>query len=244
MGAAQFFVEGAYAAGQTVEIAGGDAHKIVHVLRKRSGDRIEVVDSCAHRFEAALAIDGDSVRAVLGASRAQAGGERLHIAVAQGVPKGHKMDFVVEKLTELGASAIVPFSSERSVVLGAGENKVERWRRLARTAAAQSGRDTIPDIASPITFDELLESFTQYDRVLFPWELAVREEPLNAVLPKLLENARRILVVIGPEGGFSHGEADRARACGAHVIGLGSRILRTETAALVVLALLNYVAGV
>jgi len=243
MGAAQFFIEGAYATGQTVPITGGDAHKIIHVLRKRSGDRVEVVDSRAQRFEATLTIDGDSVRAELGASVVSQERERLQIVVAQGMPKGQKMDFVVEKLTELGARAIVPLVSERSVVFEPGENKLERWRRLAKAAAAQCGRDYVMEIAAPVAFDNLLESFAEHDCVLFPWELA-QQPALITVLPKLLEGARRVLVVIGPEGGFSHAEAERARARGAHVIGLGTRILRTETAALLVVAVLNYAAGV
>lgn len=243
MGAAQFFVEGAYAAGQTVAITGGDAHKIVHVLRKRSGDRVEVVDSRAQRFDATLAIDGDSVRAELGAPAASAERDGFQIVVAQGLPKAQKMDFVVEKLTELGAQTIVPLISERSVALEPGENKLERWRRLAKTASAQSGRDRVTQIAAPVSFDELLAAFRDYDCVLFPWELA-EQVALNTVLPQIIRNARRVLVVIGPEGGFSHAEAERARESGAHVIGLGSRILRTETAALVVVAVLNYAAGV
>lgn len=243
MGASQFFVEGAFAAGQTVEIAGGDAHKIVHVLRKRSGDRIEVVDSHAQRFEATLAIDGEAVRAQLGAAQTPPERERLHITVAQGIPKGQKMDFVVEKLSELGAAAIVPFVSERSVVLDPGDHKIGRWRRLAKTAAAQCGRDSVPEIAAPVRFDDLLQTFEQYDLVLFPWELAA-QPALNTVLPNLLGNVRRVLVIVGPEGGFSHAEAERARESGAHVIGLGSRILRTETAALALVAVLNYAAGV
>ena len=239
MGAAQFFVEGVRAAGETVPIVGGDAHKIVHVLRKRSGDAVEVVDSGAQRFQATLLIEDGAVRARLVERTSSVGHESKQITVAQGLPKGQKMDFVVEKLTELGVHAIVPLLSERSVASGASENKLERWRRLAKTAAAQCGRDDIPQIASPESFDALLESFAQYDRVLFPWELA-EEVPLNTVLPKLVENASSILLVIGPEGGFSHAEADRAREHGAHVIGFGRRILRTETAALVAVALLNY----
>jgi len=226
-------------AGDLVPIEGGDAHKIVHVLRKRSGDPIEVVDSGAQRFDAILTIVDGAVQARLVERKSSGSRESPQITVAQGLPKGQKMDFVVEKLTELGLHVIVPLLSERAVASGASENKLGRWRRLAKTAAAQCGRDDIPAIASPTSFNALLESFAQYDRVLFPWELA-EEVPLNTVLPKLVENARSILLVIGPEGGFSHAEADRARERGAHVLRLGSRILRTETAALVAVALLNY----
>ncbi len=243
MAEARFFVEGVYGAGQTLMLVGDDAHKIVDVLRKRSGDSIQIVDSTAQRFEATVEIEDRTVRARLGERSAPAAQERFEITVAQGLPKGQKMDFVVEKLTELGVTAIVPLYSERSVVVETGNTKIDRWRRLAKTAAAQCGRNNIPEVSEPLAFEKLVQSFSDYDRVLFPWELA-EQVPLKTVLPELVENARRILVVIGPEGGFSHTEAEAAQDRGARVIGLGTRILRTETAALVVVALLNYVAGV
>src|SRR5207248_7059307 len=129
-----------------VSLAGNDAHKIARVLRKRSGDTVEIIDSTANRFDAVLEIENGDVRARLGEPVAPKGEPRLRITVAQGVPKGQKMDFVVEKLTELGAAAIVPFYSERSVVIESGKSKLERWRRLVNTAAAQCGRDEIPEI--------------------------------------------------------------------------------------------------
>src|SRR4029077_14123067 len=99
---------------------------------------------------------------------------------------------------------IIPIYSERTIVSDAGSAKLDRWRRLARQAAAQCGRDRIPEIAQPQRFEGLLESFSAYDTVLFPWELA-EQGPLKDVLPGLLENSRRVLVIVGPEGGFSHG---------------------------------------
>lgn len=213
------------------------------MLRKRDGDEIEIVDSAAQRFGAKLLIDGKTVQAVLGEKRSSAAADLPRITVAQSVPKGQKMDFVVEKLTELGVARILPLHSERTVVTDVGQQKIERWRRLAKTAAQQCGRDEIPEIADPIDLPALCAAFSQYDAVLFPWELADRR-PLRETLPQLVAGARAILVVIGPEGGFSHSEADASRAAGAHLISLGSRILRTETAALVVVSLLGYLTEV
>ena len=243
MAASRFFVEGVYSAGQTVTLAGGDAHKIAHVLRKRSGDTVQIIDSAANRFDAVLHVDDGVVQARLGEPHAPQIAPSLEITVAQGVPKGSKMDFVVEKLTELGVAAIVPLYSERSVVIESGQSKIERWRRLAKTAAAQCGRNDVPEVAEPVAFAVLLQTFSKYDCVLFPWELA-GGEPLRTILPSLVADAKRVLVVIGPEGGFAHAEAEAAKSGGAHVIGLGAHILRTETAALVVVALLNYLMGV
>lgn len=243
MGARRFFVADAHATGDRVTIAGSDAHKIAHVLRLRDGDEIEIADSTACVYRAELQIDGASVCATLREpiDTSRPGGSVV-IDVAQGVPKGPKMDFIVEKLSELGVMEIIPIESERTIVRDVGVNKVERWRRVAKAAAAQSGRPNIATIADPVSLGGLAARFDSYDLVLFPWELAATR-PLRETLPPLLAKAERVLVVIGPEGGFSHAEAELAKAAGARVISLGTDILRTETAALVVLSILRYLTG-
>lgn len=212
------------------------------MLRKATGDAIEVIDSAAQRFNATLQITNRRVHARLDElvldSRPK---PRWSVTVAQGVPKGQKMDFAIEKLTELGVNEIISVYSERTVVEDLGASKLERWRRLATTAAQQCGRDAIPAVSAPRNLADVIASFGSYDVVLFPWELAQRE-PLRERLPQLISDARSILVVIGPEGGFSSEEAAQAADAGAHLISLGARILRTETAGLVILALLNYLA--
>ncbi len=206
------------------------------------GDTIEVIDSAAQHFEASLRIDGRSVHAALETSIEHTASTLPRVTIAQGVPKGQKMDFVVEKLTELGAAAIVPLQSERTIVSDVSQNKIERWRRLAKSAAQQCGRSDIPEVADPLTFEKMLARFKDYDCVLVPWELAERV-PLRERLPDLIANAHDVLVLIGPEGGFSHAEAEAAKEAGAQLVSLGSRILRTETAGLVVLAIIGYISG-
>ena len=239
MPARRFFIEGTHADGDVVPIGGQDAHKIVRVLRLKSGDRIELVDSAATSFQAELRLDGESVHAVLSDASQSPAASAVQIDVAQAVPKSSKMDFIVEKLSELGVSAIRPFESERCVVRGAGLQKVERWRRIAISAAQQSGRPNVAPVEDVVDYDQLVRTFASYDVVLFPWEVAERVA-LRDSLPALIANARRILIVVGPEGGFSHAEAELAKEAGAHVISLGSQILRTETAALFVLSILAY----
>lgn len=238
MPARRFFVEGVQREGARVPIGDSDARKIVRVLRLRDGDRIEVVDSSGALYVARAAIHGDAVAAVLEASIPSAAPPALRVDVAQALPKAAKMDFVVEKCTELGAAAILPFCSERSVARETRPAKLDRWNRLARSAAAQCGRRDVPPVAPPRSFEALLAAFAEYDAVLFPWELAP-QVPVRASLPPLLLDARRVLVAIGPEGGFAHAEAEAAGARGAHLIWLGPRILRTETAALVALTLID-----
>lgn len=240
--ARRFFIEGLQQTGGVVEIAGSDAHKMAHVLHLRPGDAIEVIDSGANAFAASIEEIGQVVRVRLAETLAADRSDPLRTDVAQAVPKGQRMDFVVEKTTELGAGAILPYYSERSVTRGVGAAKLERWRRIARTAALQCGRREAPHVLDPLSFDELLAVFSEYDLVLFPWELAPQVS-LRESLHAVLRDARRALVVIGPEGGFAHDEAEAARERGAVLLSLGRRILRSDTAAMVLLAVIDALAS-
>ncbi len=239
----RFFVEGAHAVGDRVAFAPDDARKLVTVLRKHSGDRVEVVDSGGAAYAATLDVAGRAVGATLDERLDRGAVETaLRVTLAQAVPKGQKMDLVVEKATELGADAIVPVRSARVIGHDTSPAKVERWRRIARAAAQQSGRVRIPEIADVHDWDALLATFARYDRVYVPWELA-EPLPLREVFERDACDACSVLLVVGPEGGFSAEEVARARAAGARAISLGRRILRTETAALVVLSALLYARG-
>jgi 16S rRNA (uracil1498-N3)-methyltransferase len=220
---------------------GADARKLTLVLRKRSGDPIEICDSAGSSFAATVELDGAAVAARLG-RRALAAPARLEIVLAQGVPKGQKMDFVVEKATELGVSRIVPVETERSVPEGGRAGKVERWRRLARAAAAQSGRTEVPAVDDALPWAQLEGAVRAAGVALVPWELA-ETIPLRESLPALLNGVSSVLVAIGPEGGLTHDEVAQARAWGARPISLGKRILRTETAGLVACSAILYAAG-
>ncbi|MBV9646523.1 MAG: 16S rRNA (uracil(1498)-N(3))-methyltransferase [Candidatus Eremiobacteraeota bacterium] len=236
----RFFVEGVHAVGDVVTLTGADARKLVVVLRSRSGDEVELCDSAGQTFLARLQVERAAVMATVFKARARASEPRLHITLAQAVPKGAKMDFVVEKATELGVATVIPLLTERAEAVPSAA-KLERWRRLARAASTQSGRTTIADVAEPATFDQFLDS-AGATRLFMPWELS-EQVPLRDQLPSLVRDVARIAVVIGPEGGFSHAEAERATTAGAAILSLGSRILRTETAGLVLLSALLYACG-
>lgn len=242
--ARRFFIEGTGAAGNVIEIGGSDAHKIAHVLRLSVGDRVEIIDSTASEFDAAIETIGRSVRVTLLGKRdvRQTTPASLWVDVAQAVPKGSRMDFVVEKGTELGARAFVPFFCERAIGRGVGEEKIARWRRLARTASQQSGRRDVPQISHPLSYDALLSTFDNYDVVLFAWELAPPQALREALLSALPERGE-VLAVIGPEGGFTHAEASAAFERGAVAVSLGRRILRTDTAAMALLAVIGALAS-
>jgi len=240
--ARRFFVDAACSTGGDVALRESDARKILRVLRLRDGDRIELVDAAGSVFEAAIVVNGAQVRARPIAAREPPSPPSLHVDLAQAVPKGAKMDFIVEKATELGAAAILPFLCERTVPTDVGPAKLERWRRLARAASQQSGRSDVPGVEDPLPFQALLERFAGYDLVLLAWEraeaIAARER-----LPQLLAGVRKVLVVVGPEGGLSASEAETACERGARELWLGPRILRAETAPIVVLAMLAYAAS-
>jgi 16S rRNA (uracil1498-N3)-methyltransferase len=240
--APRFFVAGVHAPGDVVELGGGDARKLTLVLRRVAGDPLEIVDSAGRAFEARLAVAGGTVQAELVRAFASPGAPSLRVTLAQGIPKGPKMDYVVEKATELGVAGVLPFVSERTLGEGSREGKLERWRRLARTAAQQCGRPDLPEIAAPLAFVELVRGLGAFELALVPWELT-ESAPLRELLPPLLSGKRTVLVVIGPEGGLSHAEAQALGEAGAHLVSLGRRILRTETAGLVACSALFYESG-
>jgi len=242
MSAPRFFVSGVFALGDAPALAAEDARKATLVLRKGPGDALEIVDSSGRLYAASLRLAGEVARAELERELTAPAATSLRITLAQGVPKGQKMEYVVEKATELGVERVVAFTSARTVGEGTREGKLERWRRVAKSAAQQCGRTDVPAIEGPVDVAALVASVSTYDLALVPWELAP-VAPLRDRLPGLLAAVRRVLVVIGPEGGLSGAEAGALESAGAAVISLGSRILRTETAGLVACTTLLYAAG-
>jgi 16S rRNA (uracil1498-N3)-methyltransferase len=239
----RFFVAGNRSPGERIALAAEDARKLVTVLRRQTGDRVQIVDASGAVFGARLEVTGKTVHAMLDTPGAREGTESgARIVLAQAIPKGQKMDFIVEKATELGAAAIVPVRSARVEGERTGEHKRERWQRIAQSAAAQSGRERVPSVEPVAEWEALRATFAGYDRVYMPWERAAAA-PLRERFEAEALAAASILIVIGPEGGFSIDEVAGARQAGAVPISLGRRILRTETAALVVLAALLYARG-
>jgi len=222
-----------------IALARDDAHKVTDVLRMRSGDGVVIVDSAAHAYNASLQFERDAVRATLDERLPAGESQTLRVTLAQAIPKGQKLDFVVEKATELGITRLIPLYTSRSIGQ-ASQHKLERWQKLARSAAAQSGRSTVPQIEAPLEFAALVPRIAAFDAAIFAWELATA--PLRGALREI-GTVKNVLAIVGPEGGFSHAEAEAAVGAGARAVSLGTRILRTETAPLVMLAALLYESG-
>ena len=208
----------------------------------KNGDAVHVFDSGGNAYDAVLEANELPVRARLERALGAPPSSTLAITLAQAIPKGQKMDFIVEKATELGVVRIVPLITERTIAGDARAAKLERWQRLARTAAQQCGRRDVPAIESPQSWDGFCARAGRFERTFVLWELAERR-PLRERLPELIEGRKNISIAIGPEGGFSHAEIEQAEAVGATTISLGHRILRTETAGLVACSLFLYAAG-
>jgi len=239
---ARFFLSCFGAVDDEVVIDGEDAHRIVRVLRMSVGERLVLCDAAGVPFVAEILDVGRSVRLRLlerHRSMISAPVERLDITLAQALPKGAKMDFVVEKATELGVRRILPMLTERVIGQREGDARVERWRRIAREAAGQSRARRIPEIAAPCAWHQVIAGLSDYQHALLPWELA----PYEPQSFRRLAVGGSLLLLIGPEGGFSHREVEEAVVQGASTLSLGSRILRTETAGMVAIALARYAAG-
>ncbi len=226
--------------GQECRLDPADSHKLRTVLRAAVGEFVEVRDSTAAVFECVILGLLPEVTVRLERRCEQPAMTELAISLAQCLPKGSKMDYVVEKATELGVIRFLPVQSERVIGAREGTGKLDRWRRLARAAAAQSGALAIPEVSEVVDWSGLLALMPGYDRVLIPWEIAPTKP---RALDALVNGASSVLVVIGPEGGLSYREIERAQAVGAQTLSLGRRILRSETAGLVAISAIRYAAG-
>jgi 16S rRNA (uracil1498-N3)-methyltransferase len=177
----------------------------------------------------------DRIDCEIVASRPDESEPKVKLTLAQGLPKGRKMDLIVEKCVELGVRQIIPMLTERTV---AKATKLARWQKIAKEAAEQAKRAVIPEVMPALEFQEVLRLKDQFDLALIPWEEEDKTSLKQALTSSLA--ARSILLLIGPEGGFSGAEVGSAKKAGFVSVSLGKRILRTETAGLAALAAITY----
>jgi 16S rRNA (uracil1498-N3)-methyltransferase len=221
---------------ETLIIDGEEARHILSVLRYGPGDEIGVVDGCGGKYHAAITkVSRNNLEAKI-LSRTQMEKEPdCHVALAQSICRQERMDFLVEKATEIGVSFIIPITTERGLIkISEGpkaKRKTERWRRIAIAAMKQSLRTVLPEIREVTKFEDLLAQFNHYDLCL----IASLEEDSKRLTEckQLKKGLKKILLIVGPEAGFTDEELCRAKARGAFPISLGTRRLRTETAGVV-----------
>lgn len=235
----RFFISSQAIVGDRATIAGSDVHHIRDVLRLAPGDRIALIDESAAVHEAEiLEIGAAAVTAKIVAST-RAEEPAVYLALFQGLPKAAKFDEVVQKTTELGVDRIAPVLTERTVIKEVNQARVERWRRIAAAAAKQSRRTGVPRVDEPLEFSDLPAALREFDLTVVFWE--GETEPVDRALAGF--SGQRLALVIGPEGGFAAAEVQSLSEAGARTASLGPRILRTETAPIAALAIVNFLLG-
>ncbi|PAV29018.1 16S rRNA (uracil(1498)-N(3))-methyltransferase [Virgibacillus profundi] len=242
----RYFVPESAWNGNIVTIKDDDAHHIHRVMRFKEGDQV----ICNHPDGSAaicnlIAVGSDEVRLEVEDWLNESVELPIEVTIAQGLPKGDKLDLILQKGTELGASSFIPFQAERSVVVWDNkkiEKKMKRFSKIVKEASEQSHRNKVPEIKSPMTMSALLKESQKYDVKIFAYEeeaKIVDFQSFGTLLNKLKKD-QSLFVCIGPEGGFSPKEAETLRDNNFYPVRLGPRILRTETAALYALASISY----
>ena len=228
-----------------LHVTGKDVNHIKNVLRLRPGDEISVrtgQDEREYRYGIEEFTDSEVICRLRFVKESDVE-LPVKVLLFQGLPKSDKMDLIVQKAVELGATEIIPVQMRRSVVKLEGAKiakRTQRWQTIAEAAAKQSRRAVVPIVHEPMTMEQAVQfAAANSDIRLLPYELQ-EEDGSTRELMESIRGRNSVSVFIGPEGGFEPEEVELARETGVHPISLGKRILRTETAALVVLSWLIY----
>ena len=226
-----------------IEILGGDVNHIENVLRMKQGEELTVSDGFGSEYRcSAQEFLPETVKVKILEKSRVSSELRSEITLFQCLPKGDKMELIIQKAVELGAYEVIPVETRRCVVKLDGKKaakKVDRWQQIAESAAKQSKRMLIPHVHDVISFKEALKYAESMDICLIPYELA-KEMPETKEILAAIEPGQSIGIFIGPEGGFEEKEVEAAIEGGAKPITLGRRILRTETAGLAILSVLMF----
>jgi 16S rRNA (uracil1498-N3)-methyltransferase len=222
----------------SVVLTGTDAIHIFTVLRLRTGDKIQVLDGKGSLYLVQLVdVKAKLVKGEIISSEKVNTESPLTIHLGQALIKGNKFDVVLRKSIELGVETITPLMTERTVVKSDGNKKIARWQKIAEESCKQCGRSFIPKVSgSIIKLDVFCQQGSDADLKLMFWELE-SENGLKDINPEKIPSS--VSVLVGPEGGFTIEEVETARSHGFQTVSLGPRILRAETAPLVVLSLLQ-----
>ncbi|MFB0519903.1 MAG: 16S rRNA (uracil(1498)-N(3))-methyltransferase [Desulfatiglandales bacterium] len=226
-----------------VSITGKEARHISRVLRMEKGDTLVIMDGKGNLFESTIEnIHYKEVKVKINKGIPPLPSSPIEISLGQALIKSHPMDYLIQKTTELGISSIALFYSERTVIKLKPDhltNKMDRWMEIMKSSCRQCGRATLPTLNPPLAFEEIIKNAPGKKtlRILL-WE---NEDKTD--LKKVLRSTRplpHILTMVGPEGGFTGNEINLARQAGFKIVSLGKRILRTETAAVSLVSIIQY----
>ena len=238
----RFFVDKEYINEEKIIISGSDAHHIARSLRMAEGDSVTVCDGEGVEYVCTLSRIRDEECECKIIEKAISERESpVYITLFMAYPKGDKLEVVIQKAVELGASRIVPFESSRCIKRPKAEKQdkqLARLKKIAEEAAKQCGRAKIPDVSAPLSYSEMLREMKKSSLSLLCYE-----DECGTNIKTALREAKEkdsIAVIVGSEGGFSEAEAEAARESGAVAVSLGKRILRCETAPSFALSAIAY----
>ncbi|MBP7279254.1 MAG: 16S rRNA (uracil(1498)-N(3))-methyltransferase [Sedimentibacter sp.] len=225
----------------TVNVTGGDAKHLKTILRAQPGDKISVVTESKEYIAEIKEINTENIVCTLVEEIFSNNETKINITLCQGIPKKTKMETIIQQNVELGVKSFIPLITERTVVKlnekDREQKKLDRWQKIAKESAKQSKRNIIPTVEPIITVSELIEKLKNIDaEIIVPYEL----EDVKILKDVLKEPKDNYYIVIGPEGGFDIKEIEMFQEIGAHIVTLGKRILRTETAGIVTASVIMY----
>ncbi|TMW73866.1 16S rRNA (uracil(1498)-N(3))-methyltransferase [Alteribacter natronophilus] len=242
----RYFLDDAQFQHDGVIMTGDEAKHTAKVMRMSEGDEVVCCNRSGTCFRVRLtSVSAERTEGTVLEREARSAELPVHVTIACGLPKADKLELVIQKGTELGAAEFIPFEAERSVVkLNAGkvQKKLERWTKIAQEAAEQSHRSRVPSVREVMTFKQLVSLVSEYDSVVAAYEEEARNDEKSRLSQVLNETdpGSRILVIAGPEGGFSDREIEDLTRAKAVSCALGPRILRAETAPLYALSAISY----
>jgi 16S rRNA (uracil1498-N3)-methyltransferase len=246
----RFYVRPEDVKGSEILVSREEAHHILNVMRLSEGDEIVAFDGTGSEYIGRImkaAKSGLKIRVdMVNKPNIK---NRIPVTLCQSLPKRAKMDFIVEKATELGVGTIIPMVTERTISRPGdkGDRKRAHWQNIAVNAAKQCGRLDVPEVKEVICFNDAIKRLGEFDKVLMaclPSGQAGHYEGTEHIKNSVLNFRGRVLVMVGPEGDFTPKEIEAARAAGAKLVSLGRLVLRVDTAALYILSVLNYESGI
>lgn len=239
----RFFIKEEQIHDGMIEICGSDVNHIKNVLRMKTGDKVYLSNGSDLEYECSLLEwTEDTILAKIEDVHGMETELPVKITLYQGLPKGDKMEMIVQKAVELGVAEIVPVAMKRCVVkfdAKKAAKKVSRWNTIALSAAKQAKRGIIPEVREVRNFKDILEEVQDIEFMLVPYEEAKGMQASKELISQA-KGKKSIGIIIGPEGGFEKEEIEQLKAAGGQTMSLGKRILRTETAGMTVLSILMF----
>lgn len=239
----RFFVEENQIFQDEIIIRGADVNHIKNVLRMKPGETVLISNGNDREYRCVIGeISEDEVKVKIEDVDGPVRELPIKVTLFQALPKGDKMETIIQKMVELGVYEIVPVSTKRCIVKLDNKKavaKTKRWNAISESAAKQSKRGIIPEVLMPLSYKEALKKAKDMDMLLIPYEEAENMSHTREIIDKI-KSGMTVGVFIGPEGGFAYEEVEAAMKTGAYDITLGKRILRTETAGMALMSVLMF----